>query len=105
MEAIRKKKRYSWIVLAMILFCLLFWLMVVKAVFGHTVIHRCKYQVTFVAPHGDFEDYETITLTVNRPVDLKRITDNWLQAEDGADLDESGVVDFRDYALWAKGGE
>lgn len=68
---------------------------------NRVVMHYCEYSVTFVArDSGGLEDSETITITVNRPVDLKRITKFWLRANDGADLTEDGIVNFRDYAVW-----
>ncbi len=63
-----------------------------------------QYQVTFTAAHADpnFQDYETITITVPRPVTLKRICEFWLRKNDGADLDRNGIVNFEDYALCQK---
>lgn len=64
-----------------------------------TFIHHCKYQVTFIATDSEgASDSETITITVHRPVNLKRIVKFWLQANDGADLNEDGIVNFIDYA-------
>ncbi len=68
------------------------------------VIHKCKYEVTFTALNNEFEDYKIVTITVNRPVTLKRISDFWLRANDGADLNEDGVVNFRDYVIWSQEG-
>ncbi len=66
------------------------------------VANPCDYFVTFHGYYPDnpnFYDWETITITVNRPVNVRRVCNFWLSEEDGADLNKDGVVDFLDYAL------
>jgi len=79
-----------------IVFCVLL------AGFNYTIIHNCKYKVTFKAntENDEFKNTKTITITVTRPVTLKRICDFWLKKNDGADLNEDGIVNFLDYAIY-----
>lgn len=65
------------------------------------VIHECHYQVTFVAKRNGLETRETVNITVNRKVTLELLFDGWLTKRDGPDLNEDGIVNFKDFALWA----
>ena len=63
-----------------------------------TVVNNpTKYNVTFKAGWQT----ETITVTVNRPVNMERISSRWLVEDAGADFNGDGVVNFKDFAVYA----
>lgn len=101
------RKNLSWkqIVFIIIIWTIIYWLVTLcrGSAIDKVVVHRCKYRVTFFASDGTYQDSETITITVNRPVTLKRIHDFWLRKNDGADINEDGIVNFKDYAILTGG--
>ena len=69
------------------------------------VIHECHYKVTFVAGlwrSNNTSQKKTITITVNRKVTLELLFDGWLTKRDGPDLNEDGIVNWFDFAIWAQ---
>lgn len=59
--------------------------------------HYCHYPVWLRS--GD--QVELVVITVVRPVTLRRLADKWLTNNDGADINEDGIVNFKDFAILA----